>query len=149
MNKRVLFSICVLVLGGLNIGAILRSEDPIRDTETSPISYKQKMEEDKDGKKGPLAYSVKYNPRDTFLTTSPVGSKKEESKPASKPEETVPGGTNWWEEAPSGDKAQGTAATDSFSEPIVEENTPDSPQNGSAENAKPEDAQGSKEDYWW
>ncbi|OQA41777.1 MAG: hypothetical protein BWY49_00245 [Candidatus Omnitrophica bacterium ADurb.Bin314] len=97
MSRKCLFLTLVIVLAVPNLAAIRRSEDPIRDTQTDGILYKQKMEEEKDGKKGALLYSVKYNPKDTFLTAPPFAPEAE--KPAAR--EAMPGetaGLNWWDE---------------------------------------------------
>lgn len=105
MNKNIISSIFVLVLASLSLAAIYRNEDPIRDTQTDPIAYQQKMEEEKDGKKGALLYSVKYNPSDNFLTASPVAEEEEVMEPVEAEESTLTE-ASWWEEVPvSGDGA--------------------------------------------
>ncbi|HQB12712.1 MAG TPA: hypothetical protein PLX96_07050 [Candidatus Omnitrophota bacterium] len=97
MTKKWCFLMLIAVLSAGNVAAIRRAEDPIRDTQTSPIAFQQKMEEEKDGKKGPLLYHVRYNPKDSFLTTSPVlpeeKAKENLVSPYSKTEEL-----DWWEE---------------------------------------------------
>ena len=105
MNKNIISSIFVLVLASLSLAAIYRNEDPIRDTQTDPIAYQQKMEEEKDGKKGALLYSVKYNPSDNFLTASPVAEEEKVMEPVEAEENTWTE-ASWWEEVPvSGDEA--------------------------------------------
>lgn len=152
----------IVLMGAMNLATVRRSEDPIRDTQTDPILYKQKMEQEKDGVKGPLLYNVKYNPKDTFFVDppfvkqtgsilAPVGGA--EAKPADT--------ANWWEEQPvetegslpesreaaappSGKTAAGREETLSESAPtdqISPESTP-APDTSSSSEA-------SKEDYWW
>lgn len=158
MSKKVLFFIWVGVLAGLNLASIRKAEDPIRDTQTNPILYKQKMEEEKDGKKGPLLYNVKNNPHDTFFvdlpyeadTKTPPG--KTATEKVAAPEETA----GWWEEQPGESRAAspGEPATKSLPEPSTEEKA--LPRHESADpsavttdtgNTPTATTQG--DDYWW
>ena len=111
MHKRALFLILLSILAGLNVASIRRSEDPVRDTQTNPILYSQKMEEEKDGKKGPLLYHVKNNPREAFFIDPPYEAEakapvKETGSETASPSSADTGG--WWEEQPAGTT---TAAT--------------------------------------
>lgn len=172
MKKNALFFIFVLVLAGLNLGTIRRAEDPIRDTQTDPILYEQKKEEEKDGKKGALLHSVKYNPADSFLTASPNVSPKKEKFSAVGIQEAGPAGADWWEEVPvaetnlAGQKPvtpAGPVGTDWWEETppsgkdaarndvsapqesVLGENLPEAqPAQGEAV-----PAEGSASDYWW
>ena len=123
-------------------GTIRRTEDPIRDTQTAPIGYQQKMEEDKDGKKGALLYSVKYNPSDEFLTAPPVAGEEEEAA-GEITEEAVPAGADWWEEVPVTDKAADEAAALEEKEnlPVLAEAPPEEKSEASTQ-----DAEGGQ---WW
>ena len=96
--------IFIASLAVLNMASIRKAEDPIRDTQTEGVLYKQKMEEEKDGKKGPLLYNVKYNPSDNFLTAPPNAVPKDEKAAAETTKASQAGGTDWWEEVPSADK---------------------------------------------
>ena len=72
--------ILLLILIGLSsIATIRKDEDPVRKTQTDPILYKQKMEEQKDGVKGAPSPSFKFYNREGFLADSPVDQKKEEA----------------------------------------------------------------------
>jgi len=102
MRPKYLFSILVLALAMLNMGVIRRNEDPIRDTQTNPILYEQKKQEEKDGKKGALLYSVKYNPPSEFLVAPPVDTQGDKEV-AQKAKETGTDITGWWEETPAED----------------------------------------------
>jgi len=138
MARNIPLFIFVLVLAALNTGTIRRNEDPIRDTQTNPIGYQQKMEEEKDGKKGPLLYSVKYNPSDKFMVAPPVAAEGEQA-PAERSEVEKSGtaATSWWEEVPASEKTateQGTAEPSAPSPPEGEQAAP---------------AADSKEDQWW
>lgn len=151
MDKQVLFFVLVSVLAGANLGTVRHTEDPIRDTQTDAISFQQKMEEEKDGVKGPLAYSVKYNPKDTFFVDPPM---EDEGKPQVKENantEKPPTLSDWWEEKP----VQGMA-TSSQEETIgesrpAEEKVPLSGENvGKDEGASSGPSKdASSNDSWW
>jgi hypothetical protein len=55
----------------LNLGTIRKKDDPILRTQTEPISVKEKLEEIKDGEKGPPTPSFQLYPRNGFLTEPP------------------------------------------------------------------------------
>lgn len=100
MNRRTLFLIFAGIFAGLNLGTIRKAEDPIRDTQTNPILYKQKMEEEKGGKKGPLLYHVKNYPREGFFIDPPFEKEKSASE-GIVTEQTVSSSgdtARWWEE---------------------------------------------------
>lgn len=153
MNKRALFFIFVSVLAGLNVASIRKAEDPIRDTQTNPILYKQKMEEEKDGKKGPLLYSVKNNPHDTFFIDPPYEAEKETStgkavtQESTAPEETA----EWWEEQPGESRAVSSDGT--LAEVPVKDETLQGGEAGDPLTSIPDTGDVSKntkeDDYWW
>lgn len=62
-----------------HLGAIRKDEDPILKTQTDPISYKQKLEETKDGVKGAPAPSFTYYQKEEFLVKTPMGTGKEQA----------------------------------------------------------------------
>jgi hypothetical protein len=154
MNKRALFLIFVSVLSGLNLGSIRKAEDPIRDTQTNPILYEQKKEEEKDGKKGPLMYNVKNNPRESFFIDPPY----EKAKKGPSQEivtEKVASSTStsgWWEEQST--DPQKVSSDGKVSEPLPEpslevEKGPEAAE-PSAAAPEAEDAKSGKgDDYWW
>jgi len=79
MKKITLFlSVMIVVIGFLNSGTIRKKEDPILKTQTDPITYKQKMEEMKDGPKGAPTPSFKLFPKENFMSDPSVGAAKEE-----------------------------------------------------------------------
>ena len=100
MNKRALFFIFVLGMAALNLGSVRQTDDPVRDTQTNPILYKQKMEEEKDGKKGPLLYHVQNSPRETFFIDPPFEKEKKDPSKEIVTEKTSSSTdtTGWWEE---------------------------------------------------
>mgnify|MGYP001288008708 CR=1 FL=1 len=102
MGRNAVFFIFMSVLAGLNLGTVRRSEDPIRDTQTNPILYEQKKEEEKDGKKGPLLYHVKNYPREGFFIDPPFEKEKKTSLEGAVTEKAAPSleATSWWEEQP-------------------------------------------------
>ncbi len=151
MNRKVPFLIFVVLLAGINTGTVRHTDDPIRDNQTSGIGYQQKMEEEKDGVKGPLAYSVKYNPKDTFFVDPPFDEKEKASaREKVKTEKKPPAFSDWWEEKP----AQGVA-TPAPEESMEESNAvgeKEAPLEGPAEKAgsgaeSGNDAKGG--DSWW
>lgn len=158
----------------LNMAVVRKTEDPIRDTQTDPILYKQKMEEEKDGKKGPLSYSVKNNPADTFLTEPPFAP-EEEMTDKEKSLKSAPAGMDWWEEPVAVDQAssaedapvpeervnsEGPLSGEDFSSPVEpgtlekrgpEEDLPRDVPNGSEKEVQepsPETSETS-DDSWW
>ncbi|MFH1801136.1 MAG: hypothetical protein ABH891_09895 [Candidatus Omnitrophota bacterium] len=152
MNKRAVFFIFLSVFAGLSMGSIRRAEDPIRDTQTNPILYEQKKEEEKDGKKGPLLYNVKNNPRESFFIDPPFEKEKKNSS-----QETVPEGatsstgtSGWWEEQSF--EPQAVPPSETVSEPLPEaEKVPDE-QTAEPLAAAPKTenaASGKEDDYWW
>jgi len=157
MNKRAFFFIFVSVLAGLNLASIRKAEDPIRDTQTNPILYKQKMEEEKDGKKGPPLYSVKNNPHDTFFVDLPYETEKEVSASKAATEETVASEetTGWWEEQPgeSHVRSSDQTVTEALPEFSAEEKVFQDTEavDPSAVEAKTGDASpdAKGDDYWW
>ncbi len=98
----------VLCCSLLNMGTIRKKEDPILKTQTEPISYKQKMEEMKDGPKGAPMPSFNLYPKERFFTDPAVGpAKAEEAKDKVSDQANVPeveevspeeGSEDWWSE---------------------------------------------------
>ena len=156
MNSNAVFLIFVSFLAGLNLGTVRKTEDPIRDTQTNPILYQQKMEEEKDGKKGALLYHVKNSPYETFFIDPPFG-KAEKSPSKEITTEKAPTSadtTGWWEEQPTASQTVPPAET--VSEP------PSKPLSGTEQvrdlesagqptpSAEAEKApSGKSDDYWW
>jgi hypothetical protein len=156
MNKNILFLVFISVLAGLNVGSIRRSDDPVRDTQTNPILYEQKKEEEKDGKKGPLMYNVKNVPREGFLIDPPIEKEKATSSVKADSVETFSsaGAASWWEEEPKTptENLHSAAVSDALPEAVPE--TEDALSEGDPkpveEESKEENASSEKEeDTWW
>jgi hypothetical protein len=152
MNRKAVFLIFMSVFAGLNLGSIRKVEDPIRDTQTDPILYEQKKEEEKDGKKGPLLYNVKNNPHESFFIDPPFEKEKKNASREAVFEGTTSsaGTSSWWEEQPTGSRAVAPEA--SVSAPLLEtEKAPgDQVPEPSATIKESENAQSGKgDDYWW
>lgn len=143
MNQKQLFFILIIGLAALNVATIRREEDPIRKTQTDPIAYQQKLEEEKGGKKGPLAYSMKYNPSDAFLTATPVASSQNEEPSAAgfKKEEMSP--TSWWEEVPAEGKEPVAEDTETTSGSLFAEEP------AGNQTQAVDFSPSSAEDFWW
>jgi hypothetical protein len=157
MNQRAVSLIFISILSGLNLGSILKAEDPIRDTQTNPILYEQKKEEEKDGKKGPLLYHVKNNPRESFFIDPPFEKEKgSASRKIAPGEVTSPSGTaDWWEEQSTGPRA--VSPGEKVSEPVPE-SLPQAGKKGPGDESveQPADVSGAEnapsgkgDDYWW
>ncbi|HOW88301.1 MAG TPA: hypothetical protein P5561_01390 [Candidatus Omnitrophota bacterium] len=150
MNKNTLFFIFLSVLAGLNVASIRKAEDPIRDTQTNPILYEQKKEEEKEGKKGPLLYSVKHNPKEDFFIEPPY----EKSKDAVSQEDAIQATAEpieaggWWEE-PAGPQASSGEFIEESPEkyPSEEQEIADSDRDSDIKEEPLSEP--SKEDYWW
>jgi len=139
----------VLVLASVNLGSIRKAEDPIRDTQTNGILYKQKMEEEKDGKKGPLLYNVKYNPKEKFFIEPPYEKKKEPG--AGDKTEKTPATSDWWEEKSPGETAAQPAEQQASGEAVTPEEVPPLTEEPAAQPAAgARDGEEKKpDDYWW
>lgn len=157
MNKSRVFFIIVLAAAGLNLGTVRKAEDPIRDTQTNPILYEQKKEEEKDGKKGPLLYHVKNYPRETFFIDPPFEASKTSSEGAAVVTEKahVPAeAADWWEEQPAGSQAGSFAEApakplqESFpaTEEVRNPEAAEPPVSGTDAESPPA---GKEDDYWW
>ena len=161
MKKKALFLITISLLGALNLGTVRHTEDPIRDTQTNPILYEQKKEEDKDGKKGALLYHVKNNPHDAFFIEPPfeVTPKKPVKETASGTALPTSADTaGWWEEQPTGaatPSAEETVPTSpsessSVGEPAKEIKDTEKAAQSPTETADTANAPAGKgDDYWW
>ncbi len=68
MNKQFWVLGYLALIGLIHVNAFLKSEDPIRDTQTDPISYDKKMEEEKDGVKAPSSPRVVFYGGQGFLS---------------------------------------------------------------------------------
>lgn len=75
----ILVSAIVAMSSLLNLGTVRKKEDPVLKTQTDPISYKQKMEEMKDGPKGAPTPSFNLYPKAGFMTDPAVEVAKEEA----------------------------------------------------------------------
>ena len=156
MNRKIVFFIFLSVLAIPNLGTIRKAEDPIRDTQTNPILYEQKKEEEKDGKKGPLLYNVKNNPRESFFIDPPYEKDKKSSVQKSMTEAAnEPAGTEgWWEEPATTSHTPSSAETgtellpESSSEEEKVQDREVSDESTAATNAgnTPSDK---GNDYWW
>lgn len=150
MNKKILFFILVGVLAGVHVGTVRRTDDPIRNTQTDPIAYQQKMEEEKDGKKGPSSYSVKYNPSDTFFVAPPFDEKEKVSAKEKSRVEKPSALSDWWEEKPVQGTATSSSEDSSGGADVTEEKglSPDetTEKAGSGSGSGNEAPSG---DYWW
>ena len=71
-NKGYILGVVLFLFVGLNLGTIRKQDDPILNTQTNPILYKEKMEEIKDGEKGAPSPSFTHYTKQDFLSESPV-----------------------------------------------------------------------------
>ncbi len=151
MNRRLLFFIFVGVLAGIHVGTVRRTDDPIRNTQTDGIAYQQKLEEEKDGKKGPLAYSVKYNPSDTFFVDPPFNEKEKSAAKEKAVPEKPAALSDWWEEKPVQENVTSPGEEAPERAGALEEKGP-VPEGTTGEEAGQTAAPGKEAksgDYWW
>lgn len=153
MKREIFFGLFIVILASAHLGTIRRNEDPIRNTQTDPIAYKQKMEEEKDGVKGPLAYSVKYNPKDTFFIDPPyMPQEKAMDREKAKAEEKQ-ALSDWWEETPlekssSETSGMGSSGSSSPEEERQVQQTEEYVEGSPMEGEAAKDSQDSS-DAWW
>jgi len=77
--KRLPIVSLLFVLVFLNLGTIRKEKTALEKTQTDPITYQKKMEEIKDGPKGPASPSLKFYPQEKFLADPPMEEEKDKS----------------------------------------------------------------------
>ncbi len=149
MRKRILIFILVTGLAGVHSGAIRRSDDPIRNAQTDGISFQQKMEEEKDGVKGPSSYSVRYNPNDTFFIDPPFDKEEDSAAGVERVVREPPGLSDWWEEQPAQESPAASGEESLGGMGTADEGASPEDRSEVAEDVPvPSDA-GTNDDYWW
>lgn len=76
----------ILLAAYLSVGAVAKKEDPIVDTQTDPIDYREKQKEEKEGKKGPPVPSINLFPKYRFLTEDAIDKTDLASQPPENPD---------------------------------------------------------------
>ena len=71
--KWVFQSILFLGICFLLMGTVVKKKDPVRETQTDPVGYQDKLKEEEEGKKGPPAPALNLFPREKFLVEGAVG----------------------------------------------------------------------------
>lgn len=79
----------IILVFAVHTGAIRRERDIILETQTDPISLKKKLEELKDGEKGPTTPSFEFYEGKDFQTKPPVDDKPENAGQAA-PQDVIP-----------------------------------------------------------
>ncbi len=72
-EKSAILMVLFLVLVLVQIGTIRRKDDPMTKAQADPILFKEKMEQEKDGKKEAPMPSFTLYGKQRFLADSPVG----------------------------------------------------------------------------
>ncbi len=115
MNRTFLW-LSLGLLAFLNMAAVNKAQDPIRDTQTNPIGLNEKTDELKDGQKEAPKPSMKLYPDQGFLAQSNLSSKNtDEGTAALKDDKSAASDTSMdaadedanedkWEAEPSDDK---------------------------------------------
>lgn len=105
INLKVLVVALLFSVLMLHAGSVRKKDDPILNTQTNPITLKDKMEEIKDGEKGAPSPSFKHYPKSRFLTEPSIEnnldseSEISEESPAEWEEPLIEDlGEDWWEE---------------------------------------------------
>lgn len=148
----------------LHVNAILKADDPIRDTQTEEILYEQKMEQEKDGVKAPATPKVIFYGGQGFLTRSSLSENDsgETKDPASK-KKNIFNWSDWWDEKPAEENAPEAVETQGFELPgddglLLEKEAPSSqekqPEEPLAEaldgfSAGSEESVPVADDAWW
>lgn len=88
----------VILIGFLSVGTVVKRKDGIEMTRTDPVAYAEKQKEEREGKKGPPAPSLKIYPKEKFLVEGPVEKGKEEVEEPPQPEEESLDWDTWFEE---------------------------------------------------
>lgn len=145
------------VLLALHGNAILRNEDPIQAVQTDAISYDQKMEQEKDGVKGPATPKVIYYGGQGFFSKPPsIAPKQDESEKSSaeKKKKTF-SWSDWWEESPKPEEKPDIPAQQLLTTPPAEdtgfwsEAEPASSESGLAQGGTVLPAPEAAGDDWW
>ncbi len=109
------------VLFLLHINAILKNEDPITATQTDPILYDKKMEEEKDGIKAPASPKVIYYGGQEFLGQKSLSKyEKEVAGSAQTKKKEKFNWSDWWEDKPA--QPHGNETQDLIDEEASQEN---------------------------
>ncbi len=135
MKKQILISLILLCLACLNLASVRKNEDPILNTQAEGVLYRQKMEEEKDGVKGPLLYHVRNNPSDTFFIDPPFAKDTSSEYSYEKSDSAVgrEDVNSWWDDSSDDNALEGEKGGSYTSERTVEEAANDS----------------SNDDGWW
>ncbi len=87
--KKLRLLVSLLLIFTLHAGVIRKERTPIQNTQTDPIALKKKLEELKDGEKGPPTPTFEFYEGRNFQTKSPVGNQPEEAG-VSQPQDHIP-----------------------------------------------------------
>ena len=120
-NKQLWFLGYLGLVFALHMNAILKTEDPIADTQTDPILYEKKMEEEKGGVKAPASPRVIYYGGQGFLAKKSLSKYEKEatgSAPTKKKEKF--NWSDWWEDKPA--QSNGNETQDLKDEEGLQEN---------------------------
>ena len=100
-NKHFYIVSYLFLVAFLHMNAILKAEDPIADTQTEAILYDQKMEQEKDGVKGPATPKMIYYGGQGFLTKSSLSKYEKEIAGAREGiKKDKFSWSDWWEDKP-------------------------------------------------
>ncbi|MBU9889395.1 MAG: hypothetical protein KTQ49_05975 [Candidatus Omnitrophica bacterium] len=149
MRKRILIFILVSGLAVVHSGAIRRSDDPIRNAQTDGISFQQKMEEEKDGVKGPSSYSVRYNPNDTFFIDPPFDKEEDTAAGVERVVREPSGLSDWWEEQPAQESPAASGERPLEVMGVAHEGASSEDGNEVIEDVPAPSDAGANDDYWW
>ncbi len=84
----------------LHVNAILKSEDPIGDAQSDPISYDQVLEQEKEGVKAAATPKVVYYGGQGFLTKSSVAKNELPTIGKEKKKKELFNWSEWWDAKP-------------------------------------------------
>lgn len=107
----------------LHVNAILKAEDPISETQTDAILYEQKMEQEKDGVKGPATPKMIYYGGQGFLTKNSVSKyEKETGSGSAAAKKEAFDWSEWWDDKPA------DPASPELKDPVLPQDTLSQPE---------------------
>ena len=140
----------LMILALISLAAVYKEDDPVADTQTNPIAYKDKMEEIKQGEKEAPKPSFNLIAKEKFM----IDSNLEEEKPQDSSEKNqAPLGEDLPEDIKGQDQDQefksGLEETPKTEAENPEENGSEGIQEGVAESRQSQEEEKGAADDWW
>lgn len=88
--RRFVSLICLLGIGFLCTGTVVKRKNAIQMTQTDPVGVNEALKEQEEGKKGPPVPTLKLFPKERFLIEGPVNKEQRKEGEAEEFEFTEP-----------------------------------------------------------